>query len=99
MSNDNKDNLYAQVSELVTAKTSAPFSKANAKEVADLVLQSVIEMAVADGEFSLPKGYGSFTVKTGRAGKATTPGGLEIEYGPRKRISYKTGAAVKRLLG
>lgn len=70
------------------------------QEVLDAAIEVVVRMAIKEGYFRLPGGFGSFKVLLLGAGKKRLPNGTIVDLAEnRSRLKYEEGAAVRELLG
>jgi nucleoid DNA-binding protein len=68
-------------------------------EVYAAVIRATFETVLSEGQVVLPDGWGKLVVKKRVTSVVTAPDGSAVEVGPKPRLEYIKGKAVKAVLG
>lgn len=93
-----KESIYAMIAETVHNKTGKRIGKSGGRELFDLVVDNIFEVAVREGSFRFNGGFGSFHLREYQAGERRLPSGKTTQFGIRHKLRYEGGVCVEALI-
>jgi nucleoid DNA-binding protein len=93
-----KEKIYERIGQFVVDKTSKRIGKTGGREIFDMVVEGIFELATANKTVRLNGGFGSFHVRDYGKGTRRLPSGTQVEFDERSKLRYDEGVVVKELV-